>query len=580
MAEKFRKGLVYRWEDTAALDHKCGTCKTVLSSAKAKKTCFGKHEEVCIKYHKTLHFVGQSHNCDSCRKSSELHDKRHREIAKLVWEIQHHDDPDVETAPGDDLGSQSRRPSLVTEDGSLIIGPKAGAAAAKHGVRRPATEPDLHDENTTPEQDDARDNKTSYPADPRSKPENKRAAKAVLKASKSQSRHRNLTTFAREDVDRVRSALHEPIPQDDLHAEILTEPQHVPLSDYAGWRGGKDQLVRNPANRTWVEATAKITPSKGTASVPARILPRLNVNFEAAVANRETKGLLGKLCDAIFKDLTMVENEEKATRMRMDGYWRYVHKKTYDEMVHNNQEWDWESGVKITSDATRTPAPEEAVVDEPLTEGPSNGSVTPGATTDGDDGPLNERKDRRMTPSRAEAGAAVFKFVLPSPHRHAQTDSSRSRSGSERSFHTPGRTYRDALILNATPPRSSSPTDGERGATKHTGAGTGVSAAMCDNGAFVDADMNANENDTPFMHPRSRARTRARSTTHGHRLGDNYRSPSGRAGNGHETRSSVSSASSSPSTFATPGSHRRVCVNDMDSEYTLEDLAKNKLFRK
>lgn len=44
----------------ACTDHKCGTCATVLSSPRAKKTCLGVHEEVCIKYHKTLFFLGKS----------------------------------------------------------------------------------------------------------------------------------------------------------------------------------------------------------------------------------------------------------------------------------------------------------------------------------------------------------------------------------------------------------------------------------------------------------------------------------------------------------------------------------------
>ena len=58
-------------------DHKCGACNTVLSSPRAKKTCFGVHEEVCIKvsrimmyyssnltdlqrqYHKTMFYLGK-----------------------------------------------------------------------------------------------------------------------------------------------------------------------------------------------------------------------------------------------------------------------------------------------------------------------------------------------------------------------------------------------------------------------------------------------------------------------------------------------------------------------------------------
>lgn len=43
-------GILYKWEENNhGLDHKCGTCATVLSSPRAKKTCFGKHEEVCTR---------------------------------------------------------------------------------------------------------------------------------------------------------------------------------------------------------------------------------------------------------------------------------------------------------------------------------------------------------------------------------------------------------------------------------------------------------------------------------------------------------------------------------------------------
>lgn len=46
------------YERGGIVDHKCGICKTVLSSPRAKKTCFGVHEEVCPKFHFTLFYAG------------------------------------------------------------------------------------------------------------------------------------------------------------------------------------------------------------------------------------------------------------------------------------------------------------------------------------------------------------------------------------------------------------------------------------------------------------------------------------------------------------------------------------------
>ena len=48
-----------RSTDEIKTEHKCGTCNTNLSNARAKKTCFGFHEEFCIRYHKTVHFIGR-----------------------------------------------------------------------------------------------------------------------------------------------------------------------------------------------------------------------------------------------------------------------------------------------------------------------------------------------------------------------------------------------------------------------------------------------------------------------------------------------------------------------------------------
>ena len=41
------------------------------------------------------------------------------------------------------------------------------------------------------------------------------------------------------------------------------------------------------------------------------------------------------------------KNDQVETMQRMAGYWRYANKRTYNEMVRNNEIWDWATGEKL-----------------------------------------------------------------------------------------------------------------------------------------------------------------------------------------------------------------------------------------
>ncbi len=64
-------------------------------------------------------------------------------------------------------------------------------------------------------------------------------------------------------------------------------------------------------------------------------------------ANRERKSLDSRLRAAILGDLTAYENDQVETMQRMAGYWRYANRHTYNEMVRNNEIWDWATGEKL-----------------------------------------------------------------------------------------------------------------------------------------------------------------------------------------------------------------------------------------
>ena len=73
----------------------------------------------------------------------------------------------------------------------------------------------------------------------------------------------------------------------------------------------------------------------------------ISTSTQSSRANRVRKSLDAKLRAAILGDLVASENDQVEKMQRMAGYWRYTNKRTYNEMVRNNEIWDWATGQKL-----------------------------------------------------------------------------------------------------------------------------------------------------------------------------------------------------------------------------------------
>lgn len=107
---------------------------------------------------------------------------------------------------------------------------------------------------------------------------------------------------------------------------------------------------------------------------------RLGIKTNLAEAAKARKVLDSKLRNAILKDLAALENEQAETMQRMAGYWRYANRRTYNQMVENNELWDWATGAKLQKVEEESGLGAIQEGDESLEEGTSDRSppdVTP-----------------------------------------------------------------------------------------------------------------------------------------------------------------------------------------------------------
>ncbi len=113
--------------------------------------------------------------------------------------------------------------------------------------------------------------------------------------------------------------------------------------------------------------------------ISTMILKTLGIKTNLADAAKARKVLDSKLRNAILKDLVALENEQAETMQRMAGYWRYANRRTYNQMVENNELWDWATGAKLQKVEEESGLDVIQEEDESLEEGTSEGSP-PGAT--------------------------------------------------------------------------------------------------------------------------------------------------------------------------------------------------------
>ena len=181
----------------------------------------------------------------------------------------------------------------------------------------------------------------------------RKAAKRERKRAKNQQRFNAITV---EDLNRVQDALH---PESlDASEDALYVPHGQGLIgdstidkniafnthafQYGNLRQGAhaEKFLRNkdPSSKVSIEDLDQILVT---------IMAVLGIKVTVPKATKERKGLITKLSAAIKKDLIAFENEQLETMERKAGYWRYANKRTYNQMVENNQLWDWATGQKL-----------------------------------------------------------------------------------------------------------------------------------------------------------------------------------------------------------------------------------------
>lgn len=104
------------------------------------------------------------------------------------------------------------------------------------------------------------------------------------------------------------------------------------------------------------------------------VLKTLGVKTNLAEAAKARKLLDSKLRNAMLRDLVALENEQAETMQRMAGYWRYANRRTYNQMVENNELWDWATGAKLQKIEEEGGLDVIQEEDESLDEGTSEGS--------------------------------------------------------------------------------------------------------------------------------------------------------------------------------------------------------------
>jgi hypothetical protein len=264
----------------------------------------------------------------SCHKTIEVHDKRHREVAALIQSIQSLDRLDTNAHLLKDRDRKNRRPD--PDEGSQ------------------ERETDWNDESVTLNEDEMEERIVHCHSDAR------KAAKAERRTAKNQSRVKVIT---QEDLDNV---------QDCLHPEASKKQADHWMKNGQGLANNKiieENIAFRKSNSMYTSFRRAVYERKlAKASDPQRqpgmtieeekdilnpIMVSLGLNTNPIKPTRERKSLYNKLRTAIMEDLIAVDNEQAETMQRMAGYWRYANRRTYNQMVKNNELWDWATGQKL-----------------------------------------------------------------------------------------------------------------------------------------------------------------------------------------------------------------------------------------
>ncbi|MCJ1252357.1 hypothetical protein MMC24_000162 [Lignoscripta atroalba] len=291
-----------------------------------------------------------------CRKSLELHDKRHREIAGVVQRI-HQLEETTDLSSASPLSCRKRKTRKSDELDMFKYDADMADEDGEEGTEVSTTYEDETDVKGL----------QSYSVQGQ-KSTTKKDKKAEKRAVKNRARVKVITT---EDITRINEALHPVRTQlgsksSNTHSSVndgltnnSTIDNNIAFNTSTFRYASLRQAIHAKKLAKWNGVKTPTDTLSQDDSVMEIILGNLLVSTTVQMASKEGKALIAKLREAIQNDLTIAENEDRDTMMRMAGYWRYVNRRTYNYMVRNNELWDWSTGAKLEE------IEEDDEVDEP-----------------------------------------------------------------------------------------------------------------------------------------------------------------------------------------------------------------------
>ncbi|KAL8944346.1 MAG: hypothetical protein Q9216_000531 [Gyalolechia sp. 2 TL-2023] len=280
---------------------------------------------------------------DKCRKTVELHDKRHREIAALVLKIRKHDEAEQAFTSSTSNRKRKTRKSDIFD-----------------AFKIPLAQDNIHEEGEWADSSTLNEDESDFTSPDIPGLKDNCIPKRATKAEKKRARRSGLVQIITPEFMNIIDVVLHPAnhPFDDKEDE-QSDACNATLSH----KIIEDNIAFNahcfkPSSMRQSVHTKKLLKANGIgkAASPRNaqedpeitlLVERLGISSTRVHSSRERTALVKQLRNAIRDDTEKVENETRDTMMRMAGYWRYVNRKTYNFMVRQNQIWDWATGQKL-----------------------------------------------------------------------------------------------------------------------------------------------------------------------------------------------------------------------------------------
>ncbi|KAF1362656.1 hypothetical protein EJ07DRAFT_105810, partial [Lizonia empirigonia] len=309
--------LLFRWEDSQALQHHCGFCERPLSHPEARARCFGTHSEPCHRFHQIMFMRLRSHMCNYCQTIDEAHYKRHHElVAKLRSIYESCGEVDWTIVPAEPGEPNRDRP----------VDPRSA---------------------------------NSRPSDPGLLSEETLTSRRERKNAKSLRRAANRAKVVTQDEIRyIDSVLHT---AESGPAGVGADPANLEelqlIENHLRYNAN---VFNNHSSRSDLKKFAKIPDvDVDFDGEMGRVLHTFRIT-EIVQRNLRNRGLQGReLKDfetsveafkvAIVEDLVLVKKDMMEIRMQRAGYLRYTNRTAYGIVEDRYTDTNWKTGERIGS---------------------------------------------------------------------------------------------------------------------------------------------------------------------------------------------------------------------------------------